>query len=302
METEEPQKLESRVSHEDLQPLEQIVSRPNKEGHIMINGQKVPLGEVLLAYAGVARPGYYQAPTRNLPSAAPVGLIGFGVAAVLLGLVLVGTRDVAIANITCTTNWFVGGIGLLQAGMWEVMLENTFAACALSIYGLNWWVQGAITTPSFGLADNMAKFAADHIDSMPAEYADVEAWVSHMQLVIEGYWALGLTIFTVLIVLLLLKSTVAFLTCLSSVVFIFLLLCIGYEIPNTACLKAAGAFAIVGGMLAFYNAFAGVMTPENSYIRLSAIHLPGGVPIPDPEAESYMTKSQSRLDDTVSKA
>lgn len=256
-------------------------------GHVVINGQDVPLESVLTAYAGVARAGAYIPPERNLPSMVPAGLIGFGVATFYMGLLVVGTRGVKITTMAASTNWFVGGVGLLVAGMWEFVLENTFGAMSCSFYGLNWWVQAAIETPSFGITENIVKYVTEHPEKMPPRFTDATEWATYLLMKLSGVFLLGMVFVSFMQVGMLFKSTVAFCLCLTMVATIYLCMAIGYLRDNSTAITAGGAFCIAAGTMAFYNAFAGIMTKENSFVRVMAIPLPNSIPKPvDEESQS----------------
>jgi len=90
----------------------------------------------------------------------------------------------------------------------------------------------------------------------------------------------GWFIFTTLITLLTLKSTVAFFSLFFFVDIAILLLALGYLLrvdggmPNEKLLKAGGLFAILGAFLAWYNAFAGIADSSNSFFLPPVVHFP----------------------------
>lgn len=94
----------------------------------------------------------------------------------------------------------------------------------------------------------------------------------------------GWFIFTTLLLLCTLKSTVAFFFLFFTLDLAFLLLGIGYLYPeaggpNMACNKAGGYFGLFAAFLAWYNALAGIADDSNSFfiipvIRKSSSQLP----------------------------
>lgn len=89
----------------------------------------------------------------------------------------------------------------------------------------------------------------------------------------------GWFIFTTLVTLLTLKSTVAFFSLFFFVDIAILLLALGYLLqvdgmPNEKLLKAGGLFAILGAFLAWYNAFAGIADNSNSVFLPPVVHFP----------------------------
>lgn len=86
----------------------------------------------------------------------------------------------------------------------------------------------------------------------------------------------GWFIFTFLLVICTLRSTVAFFLLFFTLDMAFLLLGIGYlkasgpagaMAPNTGCIKAGGAFAILAAFLAWYNALAGIADSTNRSVN-----------------------------------
>ena len=124
---------------------------------------------------------------------------------------------------------------------------NTFGATALSSYGGFWISFAIILTPGF---------------SAISEYnADDEASAL-------GFFLAGWFIFTTILLLCTLRSTVMFFLLFFTLDLAFLMLGIGYlqygpEGPQTGCIRAGGAFGILAAFLAWYNALAGMADSSN---------------------------------------
>ena len=90
----------------------------------------------------------------------------------------------------------------------------------------------------------------------------------------------GWFIFTFLLFLCTLRSTVAFSLLFFTLDMAFLLLGIGYldldssGATNLGCIKAGGVFGILAAFLAWYNAFAGIADSSNSFFVVPVLHFP----------------------------
>ena len=130
---------------------------------------------------------------------------------------------------------------------------NTFGATALSSYGGFWITFGIILTPGgFNIVDNLGGGKSDaFLDSF-------------------GILLMGWFIFTFLMLIATLRSTVAFFLLFFTLDMAFLLLGIGYlehsgGAPNSAIITAGGVFGLLAAFLAWYNALAGVLDDSNRY-------------------------------------
>lgn len=89
----------------------------------------------------------------------------------------------------------------------------------------------------------------------------------------------GWFIFTFILLLCTLKSTVAFFFLFFTLDMAFLMLAIGYlrnsgGHPNTGCIRAGGAFGILAAFAAWYNALAGIADTSNSFFIIPVVHFP----------------------------
>jgi succinate-acetate transporter protein len=131
---------------------------------------------------------------------------------------------------------------------------NTFGATALSSYGGFWLSFAIILTPGgFEIASTLE---ADG----PAPFYNS-----------FGLYLMGWFIFTFLLLICTLRSTVAFFTLFFTLDMAFLLLGIGYlkadaAGPNGGCIKAGGYFGLFAAFLAWYNALAGIADSSNRLV------------------------------------
>jgi succinate-acetate transporter protein len=133
---------------------------------------------------------------------------------------------------------------------------NTFGATALSSYGGFWLSFAIILTPGgFQIASTLE---ADG----PAPFYNS-----------FGLYLMGWFIFTTILLVCTLRSTVAFFSLFFTLDLAFMLLGIGYlradaAGPNSACIKAGGYFGLFAAFLAWYNALAGIADSSNRMVFL----------------------------------
>lgn len=217
----------------------------------------------LPAFGGEFQPGTYKSTEgRKFANPAPLGLCAFALTTFVLSLINLGTRGLAAPNIVVGPAFAYGGLVQLLAGMWEMAVGNTFGATALSSYGGFWISVGIILTPGgFAIEDALtADGATPFYNSF-------------------GLFLMGWFIFTFILMLCTLRSTVAFFFLFLTLDMAFLMLGIAYlenstGAPNAACLKAGGAFGIIAAFAAWYNALAGIADPSNSFFLIPVAHFP----------------------------
>lgn len=90
----------------------------------------------------------------------------------------------------------------------------------------------------------------------------------------------GWFIFTFLVMLCTVKSTLAFFSLFFFVDLAILLIGLAYffpnaqMLPNTGLMQSGGFFALLGAFLAWYNAFAGIADSSNSFFLPPVVHFP----------------------------
>ncbi|KAI9752547.1 MAG: hypothetical protein M4579_005584 [Chaenotheca gracillima] len=214
----------------------------------------------LPAFGGEFQPGLYR-PQRKLANPAPMGLCGFALTTFLLSLINMGTLEIGEANLVVGAAYAYGGLVQLLAGMWEVACGNTFGATAFASYGGFWIAFGIIETGGFGIVEGLGGAeASPFLDSF-------------------GLFLMGWFIFTFILLICTLRSTVAFFTLFFWLDLAFLLLGIGYlrnsgGAPNEACIKAGGFFGLLAAFTAWYNALAGIADSSNSFFVIPVAHFP----------------------------
>jgi len=218
----------------------------------------------LPAFGGEFQPGLYKGVAeRKFANPAPLGLSAFALTTFVLSLVNVRARGLEENNIVISLAFGYGGLVQLLAGMWEMAVGNTFGATALSSYGGFWISFAIILTPGgFDIV------------------ADIEAAGGGKALLDSlGFYLMGWFIFTFILLICTLKSTVAFFLLFFTLDMAFLLLAIGYlqpkdGAPNVPIIKAGGWFGLMAAFMAWYNAIAGIADSSNSFFVIPVAHFP----------------------------
>jgi len=132
---------------------------------------------------------------------------------------------------------------------------NTFGATALSSYGGFWIAYGILLTPNWNILGSDGPYA-----SAAAKGGD-----AHMANSAVGFFLTGWFIFTTILLLCTLRSTIMFFMLFFTLDLAFLMLACGeYATANGAATaavqltKAGGGFGMLAAFLAWYNAFAGI--------------------------------------------
>lgn len=221
---------------------------------IWFGNEKFRRSELEEAFGGTLTPGLAPPAKYDLGNPAPLGLCGFALTTFVLSLINCGARGVDVPNIVVGLAYFYGGAAQFVAGMFEIAAGNSFGGLALSSYAGFWGTWAAIYTNSFGIS---------------SAYTDEKEFGNAVGLLMIGWF-----IFTFFLILLTVKSTVAFMSLFVLLDLTFLLLAITQFTGKHSVQIAAGVFGVLAAFAAWYNAYAGLATKQNSYIRVHAIELP----------------------------
>ena len=140
------------------------------------------------------------------------------------------------------------------AGVWELAVGNTFGGTALTSYGAFWLSFAAINVENFGIA---------------AAYGD-DVTQFHNAV---GFYLIAWGIFTFMLWLCTIKSTLAFTSLFFLLFLTFILLGAGDLTGKLGVTRAGGVMGVITAFVGFYNAFAGVATKQNSYFVANPIPL-----------------------------
>lgn len=175
------------------------------------------------------------AASPSVANPAPLGLSAFALTTFVLSAA--NAKLFTGPEIVIGLALFYGGLAQFLAGMWEFKAGNTFGATAFSSYGAFWMAVAA--TLQFNLIPNHAAF---------------------------GFFLLGWTIFTLVMLLASLRTTLALIT-LFVLLFVTLILLTGNEFGlNTG--QYGGYLGIVTALVAWYAALAGLLSSAKSTFQL----------------------------------
>lgn len=232
-----------------------IYTTGDNNEYVYIGRQKFLKSDLYEAFGGTLNPGLAPAPVHKFANPAPLGLSAFALTTFVLSMFNAKAQGVVVPNVVVGLAMFYGGLVQLIAGIWEIALENTFGACALCSYGGFWLSFAAINIPWFGIR------------------AAYEAKPSDLHNAL-GFYLLGWSIFTYGLTMCTLKSTIAFFLLFFLLALVFLLLSIGEFAEHVGCTRAGGVIGVVVAFIAWYNAYAGVASRQNSYVVAHPFPLP----------------------------
>jgi succinate-acetate transporter protein len=176
---------------------------------------------------------------------APLGLSAFALTTFVLSSANAGLIPPGVAaggSIVIGLAFFYGGLAQMLAGMWEFRSGNTFGATAFTSYGAFWIALG---------------FTLLFLKQVVPSATGV------------GFFLLGWTIFTGLMLLGTLRSNVALVLVFAFLFLTFLALSIGWLAgASTGWINIGGWLGIITALIAWYTALAGVLSSERSAFKL----------------------------------
>lgn len=222
---------------------------------VIIGNRKYYTHELMRAFGGTLNPGPAPFKEPHFGNPVSVGLSGFSMSMFVLSLVNAGAMGITVSNIVVGLACFYGGAVQFFCGIWELLLGNTFGGTVLTLFGAFWLSFAAINIKAFNIA---------------SDYGDDTAQLANA----IGLYLVGWAIFTFILLLATMKSTVAFFGMFLFLLLTFLLLAGGEFTGKTSVTKAGGVIGVITAFLGWYNAWAGVATKQNSYFTCYVIPLP----------------------------
>jgi len=245
------EQVETSPSIED--PISQIQEAGEGKEFLIIGGKKYYKHELMTAFGGTLNPGLAPPPVNLFANPAPLGLSAFALTTFVLSMYNAQGMGIKTPNVVVGLACFYGGAVQFFAGCWEMLVGNTFGATALTSYGAFWLSYAAINIESFGIA---------------AAYED-EIMLKNA----VGFYLIAWALFTFMMTLATVKSTVAFCALFGFLTITFILLGAGDLTQNVNVSRAGGVTGVITAFLGFYNAFAGTANKQNSYFTAYPIPL-----------------------------
>ncbi|CAK7902569.1 accumulation of dyads protein 2 [[Candida] anglica] len=245
----------SKERHSDeLPPPSNIQHAGEGNEFVVIGNQKFYRHELMQAFGGTLNPGLAPPPVHQFANPSPLGLSAFALTTFVLSMYNAQAMGIETPNMVVGLAAFYGGAVQFLAGVWEMVVGNTFAATALSSYGAFWLSYAAINVKAFGIA---AAYGADKAQMKQAVAFFLLAWA----------------LFTFMLFLCTMKSTVAFAALFGCLTLTFILLAAGDFSGEIKVTRAGGVVGVITAFLGFYNAFAGTANSTNSYFTAYPIQL-----------------------------
>lgn len=246
------------VQSEKSSTLGQVTHSGENNEFIHIGNKKYLKSELRQAFGGDLNPGVSPYPVNLFANPAPLGLAAFSLTTFVLSMANAKAMGITIPNVVVGAACFYGGAAQFLAGVWELAIGNTFGGTALTSYGSFWLSYAAIFVEAFGIQ----KAYAENMDQFENAV---------------GFYLIGWAMVTFMFVLTTMKSTLGFFL-------LFFLLCLTFILLGGGALsgvvnvtRAGGVVGVITAFVGWYNAFAGVVAPLNSYIGVTPIYLPGGL-------------------------
>lgn len=241
--------------HEHADPVSKIMTSGENNEFIHIGNKKYHRYDLMEAFGGTLNPGLSPYPVRQLGNPSPLGLCGFAMTTFVLSMFNARAMGITVPNVVVGLAVFYGGFAQFAAGIWEGLIGNTFAMCALTSYGSFWLAFAAINIKAFGIK---------------AAYTGHEDQLGNA----VSFFLLGWTLFTFMLTLCTIKSTVAFFSLFFFLTLTFIFLTAGDFTHKVGLTRTGGVLGVITAFIAFYNAFCGTASAQNSYITGRPIRLP----------------------------
>lgn len=222
--------------------------------YVIMDNKKYLKHDLIKAFGGQMNPGWAIPSIHKFGNPAPLGLSAFAYCTFVASLINCGARGVHNDQVNTGAAMFYGGFIQFIAGLWEISLENAFGGLAFCSFGGYWMSAASMHIPWFNSS---------------ASYATTEELNKAM-----GFFYLGWAVFTIILLACTIKSTILFFT-LFVLVFLRLVLLTVYRFYDLHSVEvAAGVVGVLAALLAWYHAYAGLATKQNSYYVVEPIPMP----------------------------
>lgn len=222
--------------------------------YVYIDNKKLLKQDLMKAFGGYMNPGWSVPTVHKFGNPAPLGLSAFAYCTFVASLINMDTRGVINDNVNTGAALFYGGMIQMIAGLWEFSLENAFGGLAFCSFGGYWFSSASMNIPWF---NSSASYTTQH------ELNNA-----------MGFFYLGWLLFTIVLLACTLKSTFLFFLLFLLVFLRLLLLTIFRFYDLHSCEVAAGVVGVIVSLLAWYHAYAGLATKQNSYYVVDPLPMP----------------------------
>ncbi|CAN3358288.1 ammonia transport outward protein 2 [Diutina catenulata] len=239
-------------------PVSRLEYTGDNNRFLILGGKKYDRDELLQAFGGTFQvERYAPRPKHEIANPSPLGLGGFGITTLILGLYYAGAMGIKHEQVIIGMGTFYASSMLFLSGVWEMVAGNTFAATTFTSFGAFWWAFVAIQIKSFGIAE---------------AYADEPEQLENAL----GFWLSGWAIFVFGLILCTLKSTWAFIYTFVTLDLTFILLAAGAFTGNASVHKAGGIVGCCCASGSIYLMYAGIANRGNTY----SWFVPKAMPVP----------------------
>ncbi|CAI5760629.1 unnamed protein product [Candida verbasci] len=233
----------------------QVSSMISDDEHVVINDKVVKRSELMPPFAGTFNPGLKPWPKHEFGNAAAIGLAAFSLTAFVLALYLANAMGIENISVVVGLSVFYGGAVQFLAGVWELAIGNTFSGTAFTSFGAFWLSFAAIYIPAFDIVSSYGD--------------DVEQLNNAL-----GIYLIGWGIFSSMLTLVTVKSTIPFVVLFVTLDFSFFILGAGFMTGSNRCVRGGGCSLAISAFAGWYSCFSGQATSKNSYIKWPAGTLP----------------------------
>ncbi|KAI8454844.1 GPR1/FUN34/yaaH family-domain-containing protein [Phakopsora pachyrhizi] len=177
---------------------------------------------------------YYRSKRPKFADPAPLGLCSIAASIFLLSLINLQFRGVKTNNIVLSMAFGFGGVVQFLAGMWEFASGNTFCATVFSAYGGFWFSFGLILLPGSGIVASYGSSSTELDNAL-------------------GFYLFAWFVFTTIMLIASLKTTVGLVALLFFLDITLLLLGVGKFYPEKEILtKLGGGFGLATSFISWY--------------------------------------------------
>ncbi|EER36252.1 conserved hypothetical protein [Candida tropicalis MYA-3404] len=231
-------------------PVSRIRTCGDGEEFVIFGDVKYYRHEFMQAFGGTMDVGVHRAPVHQVGNPSPLGLLAFSITNLVLSLYGLNVKGIHTTNVIVSLCIFFAGTMQFLAGIWECVVGNTFAFCAMCSYGAFFLSFGAAYIPNFGV--------------MKAYMTQDPTQINNA----IGLYLMGWCIFSFMLFLCTLKSVISLSAMFFCITFTFLFQGAGYLADNHTLIKIGCGFGFGVTFFGMFNAWAGMANSTNTYFSI----------------------------------